>query len=390
MRRRIVQGTGGRRTVLVAHPGADLYGSDRIALETVGAMADAGWRVVVTVPETGPLVPAIEARGGLVELCPAPVLRRSALRPGGLVRLAAEAIRGLYLGNRLISRTHPAAIYVNTATIPSWLALARLRRIPVLCHVHEAEEEAPAMLRAALALPLFLADRVVANSEVSRRFVASAFPRLARRTDVILNGIQGPPVVTPAREQLTAPVLLVFVGRLSARKGVDVAVDAVRELVDRGVGAELDIVGAVFPGYEWYEAQLREQIESVGLSGRVRIRGFESDAWSRVEAADIALVPSRGDESFGNTAIEAVLCARPVVVSAVPGLVEATSGFASASTVTPGDPRALADAILETITKWADQRECALEDAAQAVGRHAPARYRERVAACVEALVGER
>jgi len=184
-------------------------------------------------------------------------------------------------------------------------------------------------------------------------------------------------------------VRMVYVGRLSPRKGVDVAVDAVRELADRGVVAELEIIGAVFPGYEWYETQLRDQIETAGLSGRVRIRGFEPDVFSRLDAADIALVPSR-EEPFGNTAIEAIMCARPVVVSAVPGLLEATSGFGSARAVAPGDPAALAEAILEVIGKWPEQRDTALADAAEASVRHAPARYRAQVVGAVQALVGAR
>lgn len=380
---------GDGRTVLVANPSADLYGADRVLLETVSALVEAGWRPVVTMPGGGALVALIEGRGARFVVCPAPVLRRSALSPGGLVRLAAEAVRGLYLGSRLIRETRPAAIFVNTVTIPLWLVLARLHRIPVICHVHEAESGAPAPQRMALALPLFLAQHVIANSEFSRRVLLGDLGRLGRRTDVVLNGVEGPAHVSAAREQLSAPVHLVYVGRLSVRKGVDLAVDAVRELADRGVVAELDIIGAVFPGYEWYETQLRDQIEATGLSGRVRILGFESDVWSRFEAADIALVPSR-EEPFGNTAIEAIMCARPVVVSSAPGLVEATLGFASARVFTRGDPRALAEAIHETITKWADQRDSALRDASEASERHAPSRYRAQVASAVSALVGSK
>ena len=389
MIRSTAQEVGGRRTVLVAHPSADLYGSDRVALESVSALVDEGWRVVVTMPAGGPLVEEIEARGGSVELCPTAVLRRSALRPAGFVRLAGQVLRGLYVGNRLITRTRPAAIYVNTVTIPLWLVLARLRGVPAICHVHEAESGAPAALRMALGLPLFLARRVIANSEFSRGVLAGDFPRLRRRTRVILNGIEGPAQASAAREELSAPVRMVYVGRLSPRKGVDVAVDAVRELADRGVVTELEIIGAVFPGYEWYQTQLQDQIEAAGLAGRVRIRGFESDIWRRLAAADIALVPSR-EEPFGNTAIEAIMCARPVVVSAVPGLLEATSGFGSARSVAPGAPAALADAILETIGKWPEQRAIALEDAVEACERHAPARYRAKVASAVVGLVGAR
>lgn len=373
--------------MLVANPGADQYGSDRMLLESVSALVGAGWRTIVTVPGDGPLVAQIEQRGGRVALCRVPVLRRSDLRPPGLARLAVRTVRGVFLGVRLIRQTQPDAIYVNTVTIPLWLVLARLAGVPAICHVHEAEITAPAPLRKALALPLFLARHVIANSEFSRRVLMGEFRRLGGRMTVVLNGVEGPEHWSAARENLSGPVRLVYVGRLSARKGVDVAVAAVRDLADRGVVSELEVIGAVFPGYEWYEAQIRNQITSTGLSGRVRIRGFESDIFSRLAAADIALVPSR-EEPFGNTAIEAIMSARPVVVSAVPGLVEATSGFASARACTPGDPHALADAIHATIMSWADQRAAALQDASKASARHAPATYRAHIASAVDALVG--
>jgi len=381
-----VPNAGHGRTVLVANPGADQYGSDRMLLEAVSALVGSGWRPVVTMPGPGPLVDLVLERGGRVELCPTPVLRRTDLSPRGLVRLAGASARGLVAGNRLINRVRPVAIYVNTVTIPGWLVLARLRRIPAMCHVHEAEDAAPAPQRIALGLPLFLARQIVANSQYSRRVLLADLGRLARRTVVILNGVEGPPQVLPARPELAAPVRLVYVGRLSVRKGVDLLVDALARVNERGIAAELEIVGAVFPGYEWYEEQLREQVASAGLTDLVRFAGFQTDTWSRVAAADIACVPSR-IEPFGNTAVEAVLSARPVVVSSVPGLVEATSGFGSARTFAHDDALALADALEETIGAWVQVREQALEDAASAAVRYAPAAFRSQLAVAIGAMV---
>ena len=44
---------------------------------------------------------------------------------------------------------------------------------------------------------------------------------------------------------------------LFQRKGVQDAVDAVAELGALGVDSQLDVVGSVFPGYEWVEDDLR-------------------------------------------------------------------------------------------------------------------------------------
>ncbi len=55
---------------LVAHPGAELYGSDRVMLDSVAAFVESGADVVVALPETGPLVERITAAGASVELVP--------------------------------------------------------------------------------------------------------------------------------------------------------------------------------------------------------------------------------------------------------------------------------------------------------------------------------
>lgn len=367
-------------TILLAHPGAELYGSDRVLLESTSALVEAGWRVVVTVPTDGPLLAELRGRGAEVASCPTPVLRKSALRPLGMLRLLGTTLRGLAAGSRLLSRERPRVIYVNTMTIPLWQLLGRLRGIPVLCHVHEGEASASRILRSILILPLFLATAIVANSRFSAGVLTGAFPRLGARITVVYNGIPGPPSPTPARKRLRGPVHLTYVGRLSPRKGVDVAIDALALLADRGVNAKLDVVGAPFPGYEWYERQLREQVKRRQVDARVRFHGFQACVWDLMAAGDVVLVPSRVDEPFGDTAVEAILSGRPVVASATSGLLEATAGYLTARTVVPGSARALADALQAQIVNWNPAPEAVRTDRAIARSRHGPKVYREQIA----------
>lgn len=81
------------------------------------------------------------------------------------------------------------------------------------------------------------------------------------------------------------------------------------------MSARLEIVGAVFPGYEAFEAQLRRSIADAGLESAITLHGFRDDVTDLRKATDIALVPSVADESFGNVVIESLLAQRPVVVA---------------------------------------------------------------------------
>ena len=366
---------GRQPAVLVAHPGAELYGSDRVMLETVRALVDAGYRVTVAVPGDGPLLAEVRRRGASAEIIAAPVLRKRLLSPGGLASLAVQLPVAVARAIATIRRNDIDVVYASTLTIPTWLLAARLARRRAVCHVHEAESSAGRLVKRALSTPLLLADAIAANSEFCAGVLAEPYPRLADRTSVVLNPVDGPAAVTPPREELDGRIRLVYVGRLSERKGVGVAVDAVAILRDRGRPVELDVVGDVFAGNEGFRAELQEKIQRAGLGDAVRLLGFRPSVWDELSAADIALVPSLADETFGNTAVEAILAERPVIASDTSGLREAAAGYDTAELVRPGDAAALADAVERIADDWPSYRAGAPGARAAAERRHARERY---------------
>lgn len=369
----------GQPVALIAHPVADLYGSDRVMLATAAALVDRGWRVVIAIPGDGPLVPLLRDAGAQVVDCPTPVLRKSMLRPAGAVAALRDTVRGIAAGHRLLKSVRPDLLYVSTVTVPLWTALGRLARVPVVCHVHEAETGAGPCLRRLLASPLLLTQGILVNSRFSSRVLGQSFPSLERRATVLQNPVPGPAAPTPPRVVLEGDVRLVFVGRLSPRKGPDVAIDALALLRDRGVSARLTLAGAVFPGYEWFESALRDRVRDLALDDQVVFAGFQPEVWGVLDAADVVLVPSVVDEPFGNTAVEAVLARRPVIVSAQGGLLEAVDGYASALSVPPADPVALADAVGEVVGTWTIRRSAVDDDARLAAQRHGPLQYGDRI-----------
>jgi glycosyltransferase involved in cell wall biosynthesis len=228
---------------------------------------------------------------------------------------------------------------------------------------------------------------VVANSRFTSRVLTGLLPALAARTTVVPNPVAARARTVPARRALPGPLRLLYVGRLSPRKGPDVAVAALAELVAGGVDARLTVAGSVFAGYEWFEADLHAQVAAAGLADRVRFLGFRADTAALLAEADVVLVPSVLDESFGNTAVEGVLAARPTVVSDLAGLREAVEGYGSALVAPPGRPGAWAGAVQRIASGWPRYRAAAAADAQTAARRHAPDRYRRRL---TDAVLGPR
>lgn len=365
------------RTVVVAHPSADVYGSDRQLLETVAGLVAAGVRTVAVVPGDGPLIDELRARGAEVRSIDFPVLRKSALRPAAFLRLVGSSLAALPRLVRVLRSSNADALLVNTITVPWWLLAGRLCRITTVGHVHEAEEDRSRAVRTLLALPNVLAHRLVVNSRASQDALVDGLPALRRRTVIVHNGVPGPGAdpEPPRPRAANDPLVLVTVARLSPRKGIDVALEAAAILVAEGRDVRLHLCGTPFEGYEWFEADLRERAAQADLAGRVEFHGYVNPTWPLLADSDVVLVPSRV-EPFGNTAVEALLARRPLVASATQGLCEIVQPERNGLLATAGDAADLA----RQVGRLADEphlaRRLADDGRADALDRFGLERYR--------------
>jgi glycosyltransferase involved in cell wall biosynthesis len=142
------------------------------------------------------------------------------------------------------------------------------------------------------------------------------------------------------------PVRVVYIGQLYPWKGVDVLVEAMRDLE----GAELVAVGGL-PGEPDLD-RLRKLASERSVSDRVRFRGFVpppqlSEERARADLFAIPLLDSTTARFFTSPLklFEAMASRRPIVASDLPSIREVLTHERNALLVPPGDPRALASAI---------------------------------------------
>lgn len=376
-------------TVLAVHLGAELFGSDRMFLESVIGMQEAGQRVTVTLPTEGSLADQLRERGIAVRLEPSLVLRKSLVKPRGWPRLVRDLISNSVSGWRMLSELRPDAVYVSTVTLPLWPLLARLRGARVVTHIHEAERGTRRAVQAGILLPQLCAHTVIVNSEFTLATTRDALPRLADRMTVVYNGVKGPGPIEPLPRDLPEVLRLIFIGRLSPRKGPDVAVRALASLRERGIDAHLILLGSAFEGYEWFVDDLHRLTAELGLEQVVEFLGFEESIWATLASAHVLLAPSVADEPFGNVAVEGVLAGRAVVYSNAAGLKEAMSPYTTAVAATPGDPADLARAVASIAEDWPTIAHETATSVEAAHARHSVDGYRRHVACIVEDTVRE-
>ena len=157
-----------------------------------------------------------------------------------------------------------------------------------------------------------------------------------------------PRFASPDRpDQWSAPLRLLFIGRLVPEKGADLAVDALARL--HGERPHLDSRLTVI-GDGPARPAVRDRARRLAVEDRVRFVGaLAHDQVVRAMADhDILLVPSRPSpsgwiETFGLVAAEGVLSGMGVVASRSGGLPEAVGS--AGALVEPDDPAALASGV---------------------------------------------
>ncbi|MPY81357.1 MAG: glycosyltransferase, partial [Actinophytocola sp.] len=165
------------------------------------------------------------------------------------------------------------------------------------------------------------------------------------------------------------PYRLLSVGRLVERKGVQDVIRALEQLPD----AELVVVGGPTPDSLALDPdvmRLSKVAASVGVSDRVQFTGGVSQEEMPELFCSADLVTSvPWYEPFGIVPLEAMACGRPVVGSAVGGLLDTIVPGVTGELVPPRDPVALAQTLRELLDDPARRN---------AYGRAGPARVRDR------------
>ncbi len=164
--------------------------------------------------------------------------------------------------------------------------------------------------------------------------------------------------------------IILFVGRISAEKGVHVLIEAMRQVLDSEPDCVLLILGGFYPhppsplwlkehnsqlnnfevlkdGYEQYLKTLVN-----GMEDKVKFLGPQAHYKLPIYYAtgDIFVHPAVWDEPFGMVLTEAMASGCPVISTAAGAMPEIVVDGETGLLVNPGDSEALADAILHLLT----------------------------------------
>ena len=265
-----------------------------------------------------------------------------------LVRAAATRLALWHSWWNIMSPATQTLVHIHTCSGLSYFldgiyaALARLRGVPVVLHVHGARFDA--FLDGLSPLPLSIArfiarraDRMVVLSGEWEKKLAARLPGAS--LSVIENGVSIPGRASP--DKATDEIIILFLGNLCSRKGVWDLLACAKELPP--VARLVLVGGEEDPGIS---EEIREQLARDGTEDRVKLTGpLTGDAkFDWLYRADIFALPSYA-EGVPISMLEAAAAGLPLVVTPVGGIPSVLADGENALFVKPGDRDQLCSAI---------------------------------------------
>lgn len=272
-------------------------------------------------------------------------LHRDALsKPLVAVALPAYFARFRGAARRAIREFHPDVVHAHW-WVPSGAVAATLD-LPFVVTSHGSDvrllESAPPV-RAIARRVLGCASAITTVS----RFLADDLRRLLPRLDTPVEVLAMPLDVarfeSGRSEVKTSPPRILYAGNLVASKGVDVLIEAVARLGERGMACELRVLGE---GPE--RAALEELAKERGVAGAVTFSPFVPQSAMPAEygRSTVTVLPTRGNaEGLGLTLVEALLAGSAVVGTAAGGIPEVVADGRTGLIARDGDAVHLAQQI---------------------------------------------
>lgn len=326
--------------VAYVSPHAHQGGAERVTMDLVALHDRAVVEPTLIFLADGPLLEEARSLGVSAEVLPAPRMRR-AFKARAFRKALAARFRALD-----VDLVHGVMAWGHAYAGPA----ARMAGKPAVWFQHNIPSRGTLDLLASLTR----AERILANSSLTARAQRRVNPRRVP-IEVVRPGVRIP---EEARESLGArgraalgigpgAFVVAQVARLVPAKGHAAFLTATRSLLNARSDAVVVVAGEplfdAVPGYlDW----LRLLATTLGIADRVFFTGNDVPAALVLGAADVAVHVPEGVESYGLAVVEAMAAGAAVVAYDTGSVREIVEPGVSAVLVPPGEPEALATALL--------------------------------------------
>ena len=194
-----------------------------------------------------------------------------------------------------------------------------------------------------------LCKKIIVNSRALKNFLLEKNVADSEKIEVIYNGIE----VSENSDKRNIfkelglkenEKIIGTVGRLHKQKGIEYFLESAKIILP-SVGFSLKFI-IVGDGPE--RKKLESKARRLGIKNEVLFTGIREDAINLISIMDIFVLPSLW-EGTPNVVLEAMLWGKPVISTEVGGVPELIENQVDGILVKPGNPVALADAVLQAL-----------------------------------------
>ncbi len=350
--------------LLFINPVGFIGGAERVLLQNLAALRrlDPNLELILIVGSSGALIEAARSIGVSVICLPIPdslsQLGDSHLKgqPIALIKIlfqlataAVDLLGYLQQLQRKLIAIQPDLIHSNGIKTHGLIGLLGRLQCPIVWHVHDFYSARPLMAKVLRRMAPSIAGAIAPSQAVA----------IGAKSVISLRSIE---VIHPAVDssyfssrlfQTGAILQIGLVATFARWKGHDVFLQAaaqVKQVV--GDAVRFCIVGDPIyqtAGSQVSLAELQAKVRELELEPIVEFLGFQSDMKTVYQSLDIVVHASTQPEPFGLVIAEAMACGKAVIVSQAGGAAELFTPDYDAIGVPPGDPTALAQALIELI-----------------------------------------
>jgi glycosyltransferase involved in cell wall biosynthesis len=366
--------------IVYLNPSASLGGAERCLLDMMAAIRQTDPRIELYLLASthGPLMDRAKQLDVRVTLLPMPqdlVEMGDSILKGpkawhGIWDLGRRGIRGSWATwgytrelSKAVGPIQPDLIHSNGIKFHVLTSLAGIPRVPVIWHIHDFLSFRPVMAQA-LRWTSLRARGAIAVSRAVQQDAQKVLPNLP--IELVYNGIDiddfSPSFGCQANlDQLTGlppatpeTVRIGLVGTFARWKGHEVFLRAAAQILGSRSqpGTRFFIIGGPIyqtRGSQYSVVELQRIAASLKIESQVGFVPFQDNPADVYRALDIVVHASTQPEPFGRTIVEAMACAKPVIVARAGGAGELFTHDHDAIGVPPGDSTSLAAALSRLI-----------------------------------------
>lgn len=340
-----------KKNILFVSHSAELYGAERVLLQTIEGLNKGKFKPILVLPRPGPLEEESEKLG--VETVQVPSKwwltekGKSWKQPFSWL----WNLKSIFRLSQLINKKDVDLVFSNSAVNFTGALAAKWKRVPHIWSLHEILEGTSSVMRfllgrrALIGMISALSTRIVVNSD------ATGLPfRQQGKVRKVFMGVK-----RNQEDQVSKGVLrrefgfnledfvIGVVGKIYLEKGQKEVVEAIGMIVKTWPQVKLFLVGEIRD--KSYYRKIQKSILDNHLENHVVMTGYQKEISSILSMIDLLVVASN-IESFGRVALEAMAVKTPVLAVRRGGISEVISPGESGFLIESRKPEVLSQAII--------------------------------------------